>query len=68
MLTLKIHAAVPHCEGVATFNDDQRIGQRINDSTIIEFVAQTGVDRLDVAVPLCACGRDRSGLEAYGQS
>jgi hypothetical protein len=50
------------------FNDDLRVAQRIDDSPIIEFVAQTGVDTLDVAVPLRACGRDRSGLEAYGQS
>ncbi len=50
------------------FNDDLRVAQRIDDSPIIEFIAQTGVERLDVAVPLWACGRDRSGLEAYGQS
>jgi hypothetical protein len=50
------------------FNDDLRVAQRIDDSTSMEFVAQMGVERLDVAVPLWACGRDRSGLEAYGQS
>jgi hypothetical protein len=50
------------------FNVDLRVALRIDDSPIIEFVAQTGVDTLDVAVPLRACGRDRSGLEAYGQS
>jgi hypothetical protein len=50
------------------FNDDLRVAQRIDDSTSMEFLAQMGVERLDIAVPLWACGRDRSGLKAYGQS
>ena len=48
------------------FNDDLRVAQRIDES--MEFVPQTGVERLDGALLLWACGRDRSGLEAYGLS